>query len=213
MGLLLRLSFFISPQTLPTMNESAPARRKIILEQDLTGFFEKLGQEHRPIFQLLRHVPPATFRILVDDDSDKRPEAITLDDFLRRAGRSFHPRTTLFTVKYRTYLFQSEWRSCAPYIESLDRPFNGEEQVACSSPEQLEGIVENFEGLLAYFMREALLEGYPFRLDRETCREFGFRTDDVQALRRTVARCHARIIREFAADYLRLGEILDAPEP
>ena len=68
MGLLLRLSFFISPQTLPTMNESAPARRKIILEQDLTGFFEKLGQEHRPIFQLLRHVPPATFRILVDDE-------------------------------------------------------------------------------------------------------------------------------------------------
>lgn len=196
------------------MNGSTTAGRSLIFVKDLTNFFDELQREHRSVFLILNHVPLKTFRILVDDDTSGRPEAISLKEFLRRARRdAFHPRATFFVVKYRTYLFQSEWEFCAPYIESLDRPFNGEEQAVCTSPEQLQEIADNFENILAYFMRDALLEGRPFRLDPDTCREFGFKAEDVQALRRTVSRCSARIIREFAADYLRLGEILDAPEP
>lgn len=195
------------------MNESVPAGRNLICARVLKKFFDDLQRDHRPIFLILSRVPLAVFRILVDDDVCGRPETISLKEFLRRGESAFHPRATVFTVKYRTYLFQSEWSSCAPYIESLDRPFNGEEQVNCTAPEGLREIVDNFEGILAYFMRSALLEGYPFRLDPDSCREFGFCSEELPGLRRTVSRCHARIIHEFAADYLRLGEILDAPEP
>lgn len=191
------------------MNRTAPETEKAIFAKDLLDFFVELRKKHHHIFAILSHVPLTAFRILAADGT--QTDRISINEFLKKSP-GYHPRRTLFTVRYRTYRFKEERTRKLVNLEYGDIPFNGIEQVTCDTPESLDGIIGKFESILAYLMREALLEGRPFRFDGYTCRELKLTTDDVEAFRHTASRCHARIIKEFADDYLRLGKILKAPE-
>ena len=196
MGLLLRPFFFLTSKYIPVMKRSVPARQAIRARY-LSNFLLDLKKRHHHIFAMLEHMPPVAFRILADDISQEQPERM-----------SFHPRTTYFSIKYRTYLFKEEWGTLAPDMDEIEIPFNGIGQTVCSMPEQLEMIVDEFDGILAYFMREAIFEGRPFSMSQDDCDEFGITPADAEALEPSVIDCNQRIRDEFKEDRKRLDEIL-----
>ena len=178
------------------MKNSASARQ-VIRARELRAFLLDLKQRRHHIFALLSHVPRVVFRILVDDVSKQSPDKMTIPEFLKT---------------YRTYLLKEEWDLLAPDMDSLDIPFNGMGQTVCTMPEQLEMIEDEFDGILIYFMREAMLEGRPFLMSQADCDEFELTPADAEALEASVIGYNRKIRAEFLEDRNRLDEILKYAE-
>ena len=192
------------------MKNSASARQ-VIRARELRAFLLDLKKRHHHIFALLSHVPRVVFRILVDDVSKQSPDKMTIPEFLK-TSRTFPPSRTYLTVTYRTYLLKEEWDLLAPDMDSLDIPFNGMGQTVCTMPEQLEMIEDEFDGILIYFMREAMLEGRPFLMSQADCDEFELTPADAEALEASVIGYNRKIRAEFLEDRNRLDEILKYAE-
>ena len=178
------------------MKNSASARQ-VIRARELRAFLLDLKQRRHHIFALLSHVPRVVFRILVDDVSKQSPDKMTIPEFLKT---------------YRTYLHKEEWDLLAPDMDSLDIPFNGMGQTVCTMPDQLEMIEDEFDGILIYFMREAMLEGRPFLMSQADCDEFELTPADAEALEASVIGYNRKIRAEFLEDRNRLDEILKYAE-
>ena len=97
-------------------------------------------------------------------------------------------------------------------MDSLDIPFNGMGQTVCTMPDQLEMIEDEFDGILIYFMREAMLEGRPFLMSQADCDEFELTPADAEALEASVIGYNRKIRAEFLEDRNRLDEILKYAE-
>lgn len=192
------------------MKNSASARQ-LIRVRELRHFLLDLKMRQHHIFAFLSHVPRVVFRILVDDVSKERPDKMTIPEFLK-TYRTLPPVRTYLTVTYRTYLLKEEWDLFAPDMDSLDIPFNGMGQTVCTRPEQLEMIADEFDGILLYFMREAMFEGRPFLMTQADCDEFELTPADAEALEASVIRYNRKIRAELLEDRTRLDEILKYAE-
>lgn len=178
-----------------------------ILVDDIRQFLLDLREKHHHIFAMLSYIPVDTFRIIADDAVHPCTNRMNIEMFFKDPDR-FHPKYTFFTVKYRTYLFRKDWSEIKVDMEQYDIPFRGEMQAACISPEQLDEVVENFEGILAYNMRDLLFRGTVFNLHPVVCHAFGLTPEDVEVLRPMASRCLAGLLKEITADRLRLQKIL-----
>lgn len=194
------------------MARAAYKPSKSILADDLMDSFVRLRKQHHHIYSLIADVPLSAFRILVIDESrSKHIEQLCFSEFLKTA-RSYDPERAFFSVRYRVYLFREQWTMELTDMDRHNAPFNGIDQITCCTLESLDRIIADFEGFLAYFMRESLLDGHPFRLDGYTCRRLKLTHDDVEAFRHMASRLHGRLVKVFADDYLRLGQLLKAPD-
>ena len=209
-GCFCALSFFLSPQ-IHSGHEKFRIRPAGDPSPGTPCFSARSQKRHHHIFALLSHVPRVVFRILVDDVSKQSPDKMTIPEFLK-TYRTFPPSRTYLTVTYRTYLLKEEWDLLAPDMDSLDIPFNGMGQTVCTMPEQLEMIEDEFDGILIYFMREAMLEGRPFLMSQADCDEFELTPADAEALEASVIGYNRKIRAEFLEDRNRLDEILKYAE-
>ena len=91
----------------------------------------------------------------------------------------------------------------------MDNPFNG--QTGYEIRDKGELTVTAFKNeylhLLAFLCRKQILANVPFKLDRETIRQYKFSREDVKQLREPVTRINERIIAELRAQYDALAAI------
>lgn len=180
-----------------------------IYKRDLRRFFVDLRKQAHYIYALLEGAPKSVFWIVLEnEDSDADEQTFTVKEFYANVAK-FHHRKDTFRLYFEAYFFRNEWDSCVDGWRFMDNPFNGETKYEVFDPDEL--CVENFEKewlhLLAYLCRKQILANAPFRLDRETIRQYKFSREDVKLLREPAARCNERIIAELRAQYDRLAVI------
>lgn len=186
----------------------APERtdERIIYKKDIRDFLTGLRENHHYIYAFLRRSPKSDFNIVADDEYRETCADLTIDEFFDTLDL-FHPRLVYFSVRYRTYLYRDAREELCPHWKEYDRAFYGMEQTLCKSPEQLADLIDHFEGILAYQMREAILAGDPYMLDDGRCERYGFTPADLQRLGPTFEECRSLLMTEFHEDYRRLQRI------
>lgn len=180
-----------------------------IRKRDLRRFFADLREQEHYMYAILTKSPQSVFRIVKDSDDWNEPEtAFSIKEFLATLG-SFHCKKDTFCCYFSLYYFRDEWNEYIPDEEPIENAFNGEakEEWIYLEDMHLETFMLAFPHILAYICRNAVLANAPFRLDKETIKQYGFTREDVKRLREPLTRCNERIIAELRAEYDRLAAI------
>ena len=175
----------------------------LIFRPQLLRFFEDLRQKSHALYALLMHAPHSVVWIDHDDytqkgkcysiaafcalpeQPDKRPEQLRL----WIAGYCFLDERGSEETRYDPFC----GRSLRMFLKRADLT--------------LERIMEEFPGMLAYLCREAMLAGQPIVSDPETIGRYGFTTEDIEWLRKPLARCNTKLLAEFREQYEALSAI------
>lgn len=70
-----------------------------------------------------------------------------------------------------------------------------------------------FELMLAYWLREAMLEGETFEVDEAVCRERGLTTEQIGNLRQAFDECRDKLLDEFLCEARRYRLIVKRYRP
>ena len=180
-----------------------------IYKRDLRRFFVALREQAHPIYALLNGAPKSAFWIVLENgDLECEEQTYSLQEFYANLA-AFHNRKDTFRIYFNAYFFREEWDKCLPGWEAMDNPFNG--QTGYEIRDKGELTVTAFKNeylhLLAFLCRKQILANTPFKLDRETIRQYKFSREDVKLLREPVARINERIIAELRAQYDALAAI------
>lgn len=70
-----------------------------------------------------------------------------------------------------------------------------------------------FELMLAYWLREAMLEGETFEVDEAVCRERGLTTEEIGNFRQAFDECRDKLLDEFLCEARRYRLIVEWYRP
>lgn len=179
----------------------------IVHKSDMIRFLQDWRENHSSLYALLLHLPLTLFHVEYADPENEEQEWLTLRELISEIGY-YHLADDIFSIHFRTYLYRSEWDACCPGRKKYGDYFCGVEQMQYYSRMRFQAFPDYFELILAYHMRETMMDEGVFEVDEELCRKYGLTTEEIDAFRQDVEACREKLLDEFAGEAQRFQSIV-----
>lgn len=185
-----------------------------VRKPDMLRYIENWKVNHPNFYALLFHIPRPMFRLEIGTliREQRNYFELTFPELIDKLD-SIHPTKDVISVCFRTYLYRSEWDACCPKRRDYPFYFCGVENTASYSQLGFREFPDAFELMLAYWLREAMLEGETFEVDEAVCRERGLTTEQIGNLRQAFDECRDKLLDEFLCEARRYRLIVKRYRP